>query len=80
MAIESYHQYPEHTIAIYVGNEDLVPFGTYTVDDLIGHMEGKKRWGLWNGQVSRWIRAGYIARVDIDGCIHTTKQTSARPA
>jgi hypothetical protein len=41
MAIQSYHQHPEHTIAIYVGNEDLVPFGTYTVDDLIGHMDGR---------------------------------------
>lgn len=40
MAIESYHEHPDHTIAIYVGNEDLVPFGTYTVDDLIGHMDG----------------------------------------
>lgn len=55
MAIESYHQYPEHTIAIYVGNEDLVPFGTYTVDDLIGHMDGKTRWGLWSGHVSWWM-------------------------
>lgn len=41
VAIESYHQHPENTIAIYVGNEDLVPFGTYTVDDLIGHMDGE---------------------------------------
>jgi len=40
MAIASYHQHPEHTIAIYVGNEDLVPFGPYTADDLIGHMDG----------------------------------------
>lgn len=40
MAIASYHQHPEHTIAIYVGNEDLVPFGPYTADDLIGHMNG----------------------------------------
>ena len=67
VAIESYHQYPDHTIAIYVGNEDLVPFGTYTVDDLIGHMDGKKRWKLLSE--CRWVDCLGPLRPEIDSCV-----------
>ena len=81
MAIESYQQYPEHTIAIYVGNEDLVPFGTYTVDDLIGHMDGKTRSDLGCGDAF-WLDVLGPSRdlTTLMGIIRTTTQTSARPA
>jgi len=38
-AIQSAIAYPEETLAIYVGNENVFPYKTYTVDMLLGHMK-----------------------------------------
>lgn len=76
MAVESYHQHPEHIIAIYVGNEDLVPFGTYTVDELIGHMAGAFK-GTGSGWGIGWDR---FYNTHTLGRTHVHIQTSARGA
>ena len=40
-AVDSFYNYPENLIAIYVGNENLIPFGPFPVDDIINHIQGK---------------------------------------
>jgi hypothetical protein len=40
-AIRAYHANPDSIAAIYVGNEDLIPVGPFSVDDIIGHIQGR---------------------------------------
>lgn len=39
-AIRAYHADPDSIAAIYVGNEDLIPLGPFSVDEIIGHIQG----------------------------------------
>lgn len=39
-AIRAYHANPGSIAAIYVGNEDLIPAGPFSVDEIIGHIQG----------------------------------------
>ena len=42
-AIRAYHADPQSIAAIYVGNEDLIPAGPFSVDDIVGHIQGNKK-------------------------------------
>jgi exo-beta-1,3-glucanase (GH17 family) len=39
VAVQSAISFPSHTVAIYVGNENVAPYGNYSVDELIRHMQ-----------------------------------------
>jgi hypothetical protein len=43
LAIDAYYKYPRNLLSIYVGNEDLIPNGPFSVDAVIGYLNRKSK-------------------------------------
>jgi len=65
-AIQSAIAYPDETLAIYVGNENVFPYKNYTVDVLLGHMKDVRegvREGLAGREGGRVPLVGTVQRL-----------------
>ena len=58
-AIRAYKANPGSIAAIYVGNEDLIPAGPFSVDEIIGHIQGAWFVGVFCVCIYLW-RGGYV--------------------
>lgn len=62
-AIRAYHANPDSIAAIYVGNEDLMPVGPFTADELIGHIQDLRNAGVkcpigTAQRINEWVSPG----------------------